>query len=281
MKIHLLETENFSPKAWEIYNNLSQGDISSGAEPPEDTEILVTRLTPVREELIRSLPGLKAIAYNTTGQDHIDINYAKSVGIKCISLLGHPDFLKDVSATAEHTWGLILALVRNYRSAFNEKDEEKRELYKGIQLKGKTLGIIGYGRVGKQVEKYAEAFGMEIIWCEQTKDWDWVLQISDIVTLHIPLNEETEGAFTAEHFKMMRPTAYFVNTSRSQIVAEGALHSALKEELIAGAASDFPIDASHRVPNIITTPHIAGCTTDSCHKTEEYIADLVAEFVTK
>jgi D-3-phosphoglycerate dehydrogenase len=239
------------------------------------------------------------IASPTTGLEHID-----NRDIPLVSLKGETEFLNDVHASAEHTWALIMALIRKVPMAHNDvcKGNWDREAWQGTELHGKTLGIVGYGRVGKQVERCARAFGMNILicdppttiaeyhvtiptYCRRDRELNMLLQESDIVTVHVPLNNETYSMFNAEQFEQMKPTAYFINTSRGAVVNEYALYRSLKDKQIAGAALDVVlcepnpwsafIDYANENDNLILTPHIAGNTVESRKKTQLHIAQRI------
>jgi len=241
------------------------------------------------------------IASCTTGTDHID-----NRDIPLISLRGEIGLLQDVWATAEHTMALILSLVRHIPAAFEDVKQGnwKRENWQGSELRGKTLGIVGYGRVGRQVAKLADGFGMKVHGVdikpssggdfdedEYKRTFKFVLKESDIVTVHVPLNESTRGMFGAEQFRLMKPTTYFINTSRGAVVDEDALLKVLDNSLIAGAALDVLcnepnveligglISYADTHENLIITPHVSGCTTESRHKTQLFIANKIKEYV--
>ena len=231
------------------------------------------------------------IASCTTGTDHID-----NRDIPLISLKGETDFLQDVWATAEHTWALIMALIRNVPWAYQDvcQGNWEREKWQGTELHGKTLGIVGYGRVGQQVARFAEAFGMDIMIYDPNHPLgesylNTVLRRSDIVTVHVPLNDKTRGMFGINQFAQMKPTAYFVNTSRGAVVNEDALVNILFHKLIAGAAIDVVENEPHIPHNLgslakygkrlIITPHISGCTTESREKTQLFIVNKIKEYV--
>ena len=128
------------------------------------------------------------------------------------------------------------------------------------------------------VAKYAEAFEMKVVIADSFEGWEKLLKESDIVSLHLPLDESTEGSFSFRHFEMMKSTAYFINTARSKIVKKNALTAALFLDEIAGAATDFPEDEGYLTTDkLITTPHIGGCTYESFYKTEEFLANLVKD----
>jgi D-3-phosphoglycerate dehydrogenase len=230
------------------------------------------------------------IASPTTGLEHID-----NRDIPLISLKGETDFLNDVHATAEHTWALIMALIRKVPMAHNDvcKGNWDREAWQGIELHGKKLGIVGYGRVGRQVAKYALAFGMKVLAIDESEPHEYLLQRlleeSDIITVHVPLNDETEFMFNYEQFEQMKQNALFINTSRGAIVKESALLGALRMKRIGGAALDVLqeepnpwgefIDYAKENDNLIVTPHIAGNTIESRKKTQLFIANKIVEYI--
>lgn len=219
---------------------------------------------------------VKVIGSPTTGLDHIDQAACQERGVKVVSLQGELSFLRTITSTAEHTWGLIIALSRGYRSAF---DGVRRQ---GNRLSGKTLGIIGSrGRIGTQVAKYAKVFGMKVKKADKGDKLVSLLRESDVVTVHIPL-QGNEGFFTLAHFKQMKPTSYFVNTSRTKVMKDGALFGALRDGLIAGAAVDFTDDPdlvqyAKTHDNLILTPHIGGNTTEDRKLTDDFILERMQQ----
>jgi D-3-phosphoglycerate dehydrogenase len=258
----------------------------------------------VRESDIPKDPKCKYIITATTGIDHIDVVETEKTGMQVISLQGHTDFLKTITATAEHTLGLIFALIRHIPFAFDSVRDGKwnRDNFRGHELQGKTVGIVGYGRLGRIVADYLKVLGMRIIIydpyvssddpdIEQKADLEELLLEADIVSVHITLNSETECLFDETRFTQMKPATFFINTSRGAIVDELALLSALKAGHIAGAALDVicgepRINSQHSIvdyavshDNLIITPHIGGCTWESMKKCEEYLARVVAKDV--
>lgn len=238
-------------------------------------------LEKVDKEWLDARPDLKVLGVNTTGLDHIALEECEKRGIKVISLKDHPVFLSTITSTAEHTIGLIIALLRNYKEGLNFP-YFKRDYYQGHTLNDKVLGIIGYGRVGKQVKERALAFGMRVLTYDKHEHKDILhdlLKVSDIVSIHIPL-ENNENFFTIKMFEMMKSTAYLINTSRDKIIQGGALISALKNNIIKGAAIDFVddmnlVDYATKHKNLILTPHLGGNTFEDRKKTKEYITNLV------
>lgn len=245
--------------------------------------VLVTSLN--RQYSYDECKQFNVVASCTTGTDHID-----NRDIPIISLQGETEFLQDIWATAEMTWALIMSLVRRIPGAFDDVKQGhwNREAFQGIELRGKTLGIVGYGRVGRQVAKLAEAFGMNVLWYDKTTNLNltYILQRSDIVSVHVPLSAETKGMFGTEQFKQMQPTAYFINTSRGAVVDESALITALCEKWIAGAAIDVAINEPDiwnqlRIwhDRLIITPHISGNTAESRKTTQLFIASKIVKYI--
>lgn len=237
-------------------------------------QAIVVGLEPVN---LNDFPDLKVIGCNMTSCEHLPLTEMAERGIELISLKGHTPFLKYITSTAEHTIGLILALFRNYQVALNGSQD--REVYKGHTLSDKVIGIVGFGRVGKQLKKIAVGLSMTVITHDKAEPYlTNLLEESDIVTLHIPL-EGNEGFFTKEMFQQMKPTSYFINTSRLEVVEPGALLWALENDIIKGAAVDFiepelfKYAQTHH--NLLLTNHIGGCTYEDMAKTEEFIISLV------
>jgi len=235
-------------------------------------------------------PNLKVLGCNMTSVEHLPLEECEKRGIKVISLKGETEFLRDITSTAEHTIGLMIALLRNYKTAFHPPYKH-RDFYKGHTLNGKTLGLIGGdGRVGRQMLNMVGVFGVHVRSFDpkygfnlHSADWhlENLLKNSDIVSLHIPL-EGNEGFFTKEMFQQMLPTSYLINTSRDAIVEKGALRWALENKIIAGAAVDF-IDSQdlleYNGDNLILTNHIGGTTFEDLKRTEEFIVNRVKEYI--
>ena len=206
---------------------------------------------------------IKAVFTRTTGTDHIDLEWCKDVGIEVIPLVGSE--LGDVEAVPLLTLWAILELVRK---------RGRRE------LKGKTLGIIGYGRIGKILGSYAQNLGMRV--AIDDKEYNGIgleglLENSDIVSLNISSTEENRNFFDREKFEMMKDGSYFLNSSRGWLVDESALKWALESGKLAGAWSDFPVGFSHE--NLLITNHIGGSTLESSLKTEKIIVGKLLEYL--
>ena len=240
---------------------------------------------------------VKYIVTPVTGLNHIDTVACAEHGVRIISLKGEFEFLKEVRATAEHTLLLTLALLRKLVPALENtmSGSWDREPFKGNEIFKKTVGIIGFGRLGKIVCDYYKALGAKILIYEKNPnaelltsselvDLDTLLRESDIVSLHINFLPENIEFFSARHFSLMKPSAVFINTARGKLVNAEALKNALINGEISGAALDVIYDefdlsnspelellTSKKLTNLIITPHIGGNTWESFDKTEKFI----------
>lgn len=305
-KILNIEPAGYSEEARAILSGLGELDEREVGNRDELIKILpayhvlITRLAyHIDRDVIEAGLNLKVIVTPTTGLDHIDLGCAAERGIRVISLKGETQFLESITATAELTWGLILALIRQMPSALDDVRAGKwrRDLFRGIELKEKCLGILGYGRLGKIVARYALAFQMKVFACDiaaqqpidgiKMVDLPTLLAQSDIITLHLPLDETTVNMVSSEFFSRMKSGSYFINTSRGGLVDEQPLLEALNAGKIAGAAVDVisgetgfdyhdvkspMIEYAKKNSNLIITPHVGGATWDSMWKTEIFVA---------
>lgn len=270
-------------------------------------DVLILRLAhQIDREVIDAGFRLKIIVTATTGLDHIDIDYARSKGIAVLSLYGETKFLNTINATAEHTWALLLALIRCIPQAFAsvKVGNWNRDNFRGNELYGKHFGIVGLGRIGRKVASYGLAFGMNVAaYDPYTKQWvDGVVKMAtlhellnqaDIISLHVPLNAETKSMIGIEEIQTLPQGAILLNTSRGELVNEESLVKALESKHLAGAAVDVvihernstqrqssPLQAYSRFnENLLITPHIGGATYESMAKTEVFMARKLAEFL--
>jgi glyoxylate reductase len=265
-----------------------------------DKDALVCLLTDrVDRELIDLAPRLKVIANVAVGFNNIDVAYARSRGIVATNT---PDVLTE--SVADFTWALILAITR--RLAEGERLVRRGEwkgwafdLLLGTELRGKQLGLIGVGRIGRAVAARAPAFGMRVAYTSRTgaginsgldktnsdpavgeaMSLDRLLVTSDIISLHVPLTPETTGLIDKRALARMKRSAYLINTARGPVVDEEALAWALQQNLLAGAALDvYEHEPSvHpdllRLENVLLVPHLASGTTE----TRTAMADLAVD----
>jgi len=257
-------------------------DVDALADRLKETEVLVLirERTAVRRPLLERLPNLRLISQRSV-YPHIDIDACTELGIIVSSDLhaGTPSY-----ATAELTWALILAAVRRLPQQVRALQEGTWQIGVGDTLRGKTLGIYGYGRIGRTVAGYGQAFGMTVlVWSsagsrERAQRDGYLVapsapaffEQSDVVSLHLRLVAQTRGIVTADHLSLMKPTAILVNTSRAPLIAPGALVAALRQRRPGFAAVDVfeqeplrdPDDPLLRLDNVICTPHIGYVTRD-------------------
>lgn len=251
--------------------------------------------------------NLKAILTNTTGVPHIDMAAADERGIAVFSLKDEQAFLDTITPTAEHAWGLLLALSRRVPWCFDDVKAGRWNRFDWgapHMLSRRTLGIIGYGRLGRRVAVFGEAFGMPVRFydpfqagdgrAEKVESLTDLIGSSDVVSLHVPSLPETQGLIDASAISAFRPGSIFINTARAELVDEAALISALKEGRIAGYAADvlegefdpnFRADAhplvaySRTHDTVLLTPHIGGSTVDAWMETQRRVIDMaVAHF---
>ncbi|MFH1894725.1 MAG: NAD(P)-dependent oxidoreductase [Patescibacteria group bacterium] len=284
----------------ELKNKISQYDI-----------LIVGLGLNINKEIIKNGKNLKIIAATTTGLDHIDINFAKTKNIKILSLKGQKEFLKNVTSTAELAFGLIIILLRNIFSAFEsvKKYHWQREKFRGFSLRGETLGIVGLGRLGKIMAKYANTFGMKVIaydpslknyifdkfGCKKV-NFHNLLAKSDIITIHVPLDKKTKNMFDRKAFDKMKTTALLINTSRGKIVNEKDLLKSLRKNKIAGYGTDVLADELNFTEkfdihplveyaknnnNLIILPHIGGMTHQSREMTDIFMAEKIKKELSK
>lgn len=257
----------------------------------------------VTRDIIDAAEKLRAIATPSTGLDHIEIEYARSKGITIISLKEDYEFLKTITATAELAWALLLGVLRKIPWGFESVRQGiwARDIYRGHQLSGKTLGILGYGRLGEMVAEYARAFRMKVIasdikkvkaaWVRQV-DFDTLLEEADILSIHIHLSPDTRGLIGPKAFAKMKQGVVIINTSRGAIIDEHAFVEALETGKVAAAGLDvidgeWNLDlANHPLirysrehENLLISPHVGGVTFESQAKAYAQAAVKLADFL--
>lgn len=252
---------------------------------------------------------LRMIATSTTGLDHIDMAFADQKGLTVLSLKNEKEFLDTITSTAELALGLMIDVARGISASFAsvQQYEWRRENFRGHSLQGKVLGIVGLGRLGTMMSKYAQGLGMQVIAYDPlieknvftqtgvtSVSFEQLLSLSDVISLHVHLNAQTENMFSAETLQKMKPSAYLINTARGKIVNESAVLEALEKNTLAGYATDV-LDGelafgetflSHPLvlyakthSNIVITPHIGGMTHESREATDIFVAHQVQQWV--
>ena len=247
---------------------------------PFDVVCVMRERTPLSRDILQQLPRLKMIASTGPRNAAIDMRVAAERGI-VVTATGY-----ESTPTIELSWALILASARHLaREAASVRDGSWQTRI-GTNLRGKCLGVIGLGNIGKEVARIALAFGMTVIaWSQNLTseiasaagatlvDKDALFRQADIVTIHLILSRRTSGLVGAAELALMKPTAWLINTSRGPIVDQAALIEALQARRIAGAALDVfeiePLPADHRfrrLDNVLATPHI-GYVTEELYRT--------------
>ena len=244
-----------------------------------DVVQMVRERTPLPQSVLEALPRLRLLSGTGRRQPHVDIETADRLGIPVTGTGGPSDpFASSTGgdSTLELTWGLILALTRHISWEDRQLREGHWQTRLGTGLGGKTLGILGMGRIGTKMAAIAQAFGMPVIAWGPTLtaeraaasgaryvSWDELFSSADILSVHVPLTDLSLGWITARELGMMKPSAYLINTSRGPIVQQQALLDALRSGAIAGAALDVydeePLPAGHpllALDNVVLTPHL-------------------------
>jgi phosphoglycerate dehydrogenase-like enzyme len=232
---------------------------------PFEVIMAMRERTPFPRERLERLPNLRLLVTTGMGNAAIDTAAARELGITVAGTGGTP------THTAELAWGLILALARHIPAEDRAIRDGGWQHTVGFELAGRTLGVIGLGRLGSQVARIGEAFGMEVIAWSQNLDTpltkEELLARADVVTIHVRLSDRTRGLIGARELALMKPTAYLINTSRGPIVDETALLHALRDGRIAGAGIDVydtePLPPDHPLrtaPNTVLTPHVGYVT---------------------
>ena len=243
---------------------------------PFDVICVMRERTPLLREILQQLPALKLIASTGLRNASIDIKAAAALGI-AVTATGY-----DSTATVEFSWSLIMASMRGIDREAASFRAGGWQVGLGSNLRGKSLGVVGLGNIGKEIARIGLAFGMKVIaWSENLNDEkassagaicvdkQTLFREADVVTVHLVLSGRTRGLIGRPEFALMKPKARFVNTSRGPIVDEEALVEALRERRIAGAALDVfdvePLRADHpfrKLDNVLATPHIGYVTED-------------------
>ena len=308
-RIVILDGATLNPgdNPWTIIEDLGDTTIfdstpeSQIAERLSGAQIAVTNKAPLSSETLASLPGLKLIAVTATGYDCVDINSAQKLGLPVCNV---PTYGTD--SVAQFVFALLLEHchhVAQHDTAVRAGEWTtcgKFSFWKTpqMELSGLTIGIFGFGRIGRQVGEIANAFGMSVLACDEYQAnppdynpfaWASALDIarqSDVVTLHCNLTDDSKGVISREFLKCMKPTAFLINAARGALVDEIALAEALNSGLVAGAAVDVvssePIRDDNPLlaaKNCIITPHMAWSTQAARQRLMQTTADNLKAFL--
>lgn len=281
------------------------------ASDPEDVisrcqgaEIILTNKVVITPDIIAACPDLKLIIAGATGYNNIDVEAAREAGITVCNVRGY-----STPSVTQHVFAMILALnmriVDYHEDVKSGKWQESRDFcfldYPIHELEGRTLGIIGYGDLGRSVEGIARAFGMDVLIADhkglgesEIRDgrvtFDQVIRDSDVITLHCPLTPQTTDLIAIDELHVMKNSALLVNTARGGVVNEQALAQALRDGVIAGAGVDVlskepPADGNPlldpSIPNLIVTPHTAWASREACQRLFDQVAEVIHAYRNK
>lgn len=308
MKIVILDgyTSNPGDLSWNELEKLGELNVYNRTPPQKTAErirkadIVLTSKAPLDAETLSSAPELKYIGVLGTGSDNIDIEAAGKKGIVVSNVRNYTG-----SSSAQAVFAMILELTNRvgYHSTtvFHHKWSEAKDFcywdFPLIELEGKTIGIFGYGDIGKNVARIALAFGMRVLIHTRSRpdnlpqnikytDLDDLFARSDVVSLHCPLTPQTEGLINADRLKQMKPSVFLINISRGGLIVEQDLADALNENIIAGAALDVLVNEPPGTDcpllfakNCYITPHIAWATRASRRRLIKAVTENVKAFI--
>ena len=285
-----------------ILPDLTLFDESAEAQVRErvaDAEVVLLNKVNITRSIIESSPRLKIIALSATGSNNIDVIAARERGVAVCNIRGY-----CTASVAQHVWGAILGLthhLREYAALATDGSWARNAQFTMLahpirELRGRTLGIVGWGELGKGVATVAEAFGMRVVVANRVGgesvpgrlDLGELLQVADIVSLHCPLNDATRGMIGAAELSRMKPDALLINTARGALVDSAALAAALRARRIGGAGIDVlarepPVDGdpllAPDIPNLLVTPHIAWAAQEARQRCLAEMADNIRDFL--
>ncbi|MFY9658287.1 MAG: D-2-hydroxyacid dehydrogenase [Methylocystis sp.] len=278
------------------YTEHAQTSPAEIVERLEGADICITNKVPLREDTLKQLPGLKLIAVAATGTDVIDKAYTTAHGITVSNIRNYA-----FNTLPEHVFALLFALRRNlvnyHNSVFHGRWGYNNQFcyfdYPIYDIAGSTLGIIGYGALGKEIEKRAVALGMKVLVNDVVDlpnkvDVQTLLRDSDVVTLNLPLTPQTKNLIGAKELASMKKTASIINTARGGIIDEQALVDALRKGVIGGAGMDVltveppkngNVLLDPTIPNLIVTPHVAWASKEAMQVLADQLIDNIDAYV--
>lgn len=291
-KLLSLAEEKLQDKVEIVYYDTRVTDTDALVERAKDADILAFSNLPFKREVLEKCDRLKMISVAFTGVDHVAMDYCREKGIMVCNCAGYSN-----TAVSELVFGLALSLYRSIICCNEAVRQEKDKTgLVGLELEGKKFGVIGFGAIGSRTAMLAKAFGCQVYGYNRSPksmdgvtmtDMDTILKECDIISLHVPLTDDTRGLINADRLSLMKPNAILINTARGPVVDSQALAAALKEGKIAGAAVDVfemepPVPADHPLlhcPNLVATPHVAFATKEALYKRAVIVFDNVVRYL--
>ena len=310
MKYRILDLANWIPPT-ELYEKY--GELFEFVRVPETREALLQNIGSfdgyisslkirLDDEVLDKAANLKAVFTPSTGLDHLDLKAIGDRGIPVFATKYDLDILERITSTAEMALALLLGVVRRVPWAHGAAMEGKwaREAFRGHQLSGKTMGILGYGRLGKMMADYAKALRMQVIACDikpieaegvEQVTFEELLERSDVISIHVHLNETTTGMIDKAAFDKMKDGVFIVNTARGGIIDETALLEAVESGKVAGAGLDV-IDGewmedigrhpliryAREHDNLLISPHTGGTCYEAQYITAENVIKKIDDY---
>lgn len=306
MSYHVLVPDNVHPSAVELLEQAPDINVTAPGKMareetlttvPDADALIIRSGTKADAELLNAATKLKAIARAGVGVDNVDLDVATERGVVVMNTPGG-----NTIATAEHAFGLMLSLARHIPEAEISMREGKwdRKTYMGVELRGKTLGIIGFGRIGRAIASRARAFEMTVIAYDPYVNADDAAKLgvellpldnlyarADFITLHSVITDETRGMINNDSLAKMKQGVRLINAARGALIVEADLAEAIKGGQVAGAAVDVynnepPEDGNPLVglPGVVHTPHLAASTTDAQVAVAVEAAELIVDALT-
>ena len=309
--------EKLRSHGYEIFTEkVKQEDLINEINNKKYNALLVRSATKVRKDLIDACPGLKLIGRGGVGMDNIDVEYARSKGIEVINTPA-----ASSQSVAELTFAHLFSLTRMLHDSNRQMPSEgytnfpqlKKKYSKGIEVNGKTIGIIGFGRIGMKVARMALGLGMKVLAADpmvpeaeidveifppdgktvtvpvkiKTVPFEEVISKADFISFHIPMPADKKPMITAKEIQMMKDGVFLINDARGGIIDENALIEGLKSGKIAFAGIDVYLDEPTpyrellKMPNVSLTPHVGGSTVEAQNRIGMELADKIIAFFNK
>jgi D-3-phosphoglycerate dehydrogenase len=299
--IKILLADKLSPKAIEQLKEIPEFEVieNTGLAPDVLKEeigkfdaVVIRSATKLRKEILAHGSNLKVVVRAGIGLDNVDVEYAKSKGIE----VRNTPFATSITV-AEYTLALMLGICRFVGPAYKSMKEhkwEKKFFSKGMEVYGKTAGIIGFGRIGKEIAKRELAMGMNVVFCDMLEiqtdinaeqvSLEELLIKSDFISIHLPLNESTKNLISAREFDLMKQNAVLINVSRGGVVDEKALLGVLKENKLKAVALDVyekePPDQFELIDHekVFPAPHLGASTVEGQERAGLDVITILKEF---